>query len=415
VAVVGLLAALAAGAGLRLAYGDDIEYKADEAWTFEHSRATALADPWVGMPSSVGLPNPGMSLWVFVLLERASGAADPPALARCVQCLNIAALLLLAWFAWRHVAPPQRELWLWAVALVAVNPLAVLFHRKLWPPCVLPLGTVVFLWAWWYRHHRGAAFVWGLVGICLGQIHMSGFFFAAGFALWTALFGRGGQRPAWGSWLVGTLLGGLPLIPWAFQVMLGHGSTHPPNPGRWKHALEGKFWLRWLTEACGFGADYTLEGHFSDFLAGPRLAGFPTGLTGVLHGVLLVAGLLVLGRAAWHLWRRRGWGLEAGSPTGLALGASFGGFGLLLTLSCVSLHRHYMIVLFPLELVWLAWLALLPPGQRRLGRGLLLSMCLAQLLISVRLLGYIHASTHLHSEYGTPYSAQIAASGGLQK
>ncbi len=147
--VLGIVLALVAGAGLRLIWPADIEYKADEAWTFEHSRQADL--PWLGMPSSVDIPNPGMSLWVFIGLQRLSGAEDPPALARAVQCINIAALVLLVVFAFWYVPRSEREPWLWAAALVAVNPLAVLFHRKIWPPCVLPLLTLLMLYGWWYR------------------------------------------------------------------------------------------------------------------------------------------------------------------------------------------------------------------------------------------------------------------------
>src|SRR5262249_23742786 len=186
--VLGIILALLAGASLRLIWPEDIEYKADEAWTFQHSRDAAL--PWLGMPSSVDIPNPGMSVWVFVLLQRLSGAADPPALARAVQLVNAAALVLLVCFAFPHVLRGEREPWLWAAALVAVNPLAVLFHRKIWPPCVLPLLTLAMLYGWWYRRRRGPAFVWGLVGVCLGQIHMAGFFFATRFVLWALLFDR---------------------------------------------------------------------------------------------------------------------------------------------------------------------------------------------------------------------------------
>ena len=51
----------------------------------------------------------------------------------------------------RKVPVVEREAWLWAIALVAVNPLAVLYHRKLWNPSLFPLLTVCFLWCWWHR------------------------------------------------------------------------------------------------------------------------------------------------------------------------------------------------------------------------------------------------------------------------
>jgi 4-amino-4-deoxy-L-arabinose transferase-like glycosyltransferase len=385
-----------------------MEYKADEAWTFEHARGTDLVGvPWLGMPSSVDVPNPGMSLWVFVALRGLSGAHDPPGLARAVQVANCLALVLLAAFAWRRRGG-EREAWLWAAALVAVNPLAVLFHRKLWPPCVLPLLTLAALWGWWHRGRRGPAFVWGLVGACLGQIHMAGFFFAGGFALWAFLFDR--RRAAWRAWLAGSLLGALPLVPWAWHLW-NHPSGRPVNPERWVHALEGKFWVRWFTESFGLGIDYTLGPHFREFLSWPVVHGRPTWLVGVCHLLIAAGAAALLVRAGVGLVRDRrdlaGRWVGRASPTAFTQSAALWGFGLLLTLSCFSIHRHYMIVLFPLEALWVARLAL--GGRARAGRAALGALWAAQLVISATFLAYVHDRQHIHSEYGSTYAAQRAA------
>ena len=435
--ILGITLALFAGAALRLIWPCDIEYKADEAWTFQHSRDAEL--PWIGMPSSVDIPNPGMSLWVFMLLQRVSGAEDPPALARAVQLVNVAALLLLVGFAFRHVPRAEREAWLWAAALVAVNPLAVLFHRKIWPPCVLPLLTLAMLYGWWYRQRRGAAFLWGLLGVCLGQIHMAGFFFAGGFVLWALLFDRPWHsklpalsselrdselstqnselKAAWGSWLLGSVLGALPMLPWLVHL-LTHPSTRPVNPHRWVHACELKFWIRWLTESFGLGIDYTFGPYFRDFLRYPVLAGRPTYLVAVLHGILAGIAVLMMMRAALALWcRRERWRdlwIGRASASAFTQNAALWGFGLLLTLSSFSIHRHYMIVLFPLEFLWVARLALgtneAAARSARLGRILLLTLWCAQLGLSANMLAYIHSRQNFTgTEYGIPYGAQTAA------
>ncbi len=414
--ILGLVLALVAGAGLRLIWVEDIEYKADEAWTFEHSREAGL--PWLGMPSSVDIPNPGMSLWAFVLLQRVSGADDPPSLARAVQITNIAALVLLVCFALRHVPRGEREPWLWAAALVAVNPLAVLFHRKIWPPCVLPLLTLMMLYGWWYRRRGGPAFLWGLMGVCLGQIHMAGFFFAGGFVLWALLFDRPWrERLALRSWLLGSGLGTLPLLPWLYYL-LTHPSERPINPHRWVHSCELKFWIRWFTESFGLGIDYTFGPFFAEFKSYPLLGGRPTYLVGLLHWFVSAVAILLLGRAAVLLWRQRErwrerW-IGRDSPSAFTQNAALWGFGLLLTLSSFSIHRHYMIVLFPLEFLWVARLALCPGGEqtpsRRRGRVLLMSLWIAQFLISANMLSYIHARQNFSgTEYGIPYGAQRVA------
>jgi hypothetical protein len=415
VTLLGIVVALVAGAGLRLVWPGDIEYKADEAWTFQHSHDAELS--WLGMPSSVDIPNPGMSLWVFMLLQRVSSAEDPPSLARAVQLVNVAALALLAVFAFRHVPRGEREAWLWATALVAVNPLAVLFHRKIWPPCVLPLLTLAMLYGWWHRRRWGHAFLWGLVGVCLGQIHMAGFFFAAGFVLWALLFDRPWrQRVAWGGWLLGSALGALPMLPWLFHL-LTNPSARPANPHRWVHACEMKFWIRWCTESFGFGIDYTFGPYFRDFLRYPVLAGRPTYLVGVFHCFLAVVTLLLLLRAIVQLWAKRDrWrevGIGRGSASAFTQNAALWGFGLLLTLSSFSIHRHYMIVLFPLEFLWVARLAVasdvVPPCSLRFGRALLLSLCFLQFLLSANMLAFIHSRPNFAgTEYGVPYAAQCA-------
>src|SRR5262249_3652581 len=151
-----------------------MEYKLDERWTYYHAQelAKGWSLPWIGMPSSMGIHNPGMSLWIFTAITKVFAIDDPRDLARAVQTFSILAIIVLAMFAWRIVPASEREPWLWAAALVSLNPLAVLFHRKIWPPSILPIFTILFLVAWWRRDRRAWAFVWGLVGSCLGQIHM---------------------------------------------------------------------------------------------------------------------------------------------------------------------------------------------------------------------------------------------------
>ncbi len=426
--ILGVVVALLAGASLRLIWPADIEYKADELWTFQHSHDTEL--PWLGMPSSVDIPNPGMSLWVFMLLQRLSGAEDPPALARAVQLLNVAALVLLIAFAFFHVPRAEREAWLWAAALVAVNPLAVLFHRKIWPPCVLPLLTLAMLYGWWYRQRRGAAFLWGLIGACLGQIHMAGFFFAGGFALWALLFDRPwSQRVAWRSWLLGSALGALPMLPWMVHLLL-NPSERPMNPYRWVHACELKFWVRWCTESFGLGINYTFGPYFREFLCYPLLGGRPTYLVAVLHCFVACVAVLLLLRALVRLAKQRSrWSelwIGRSCATAFTQNAALWGFGLLLTLSSFSIHRHYMIVLFPLEFLWVARLALSsefrvlssekPAGaselrtqnsELRRGRALLFSLCFAQFILSASMLAFIHTRQNFAgAEYGIPFGAQ---------
>src|SRR5262249_44475725 len=144
------------------------------------------------------------------------GVQTPPDLARAVQLVNVAALVLLCACALRLVPAEEREPWLWAAALAAVNPLAVLLQRKIWPPSVLPLFLVLLLAGWWRRDRRAGALLWGLTGALIGQIHLSGFFFAATLAAGTWLRRR--TSAAWRYWIAGGVVGLLPLLPWLMCV-----------------------------------------------------------------------------------------------------------------------------------------------------------------------------------------------------
>jgi hypothetical protein len=414
---VGLALALVLGAGLRLIWVQDIEYKGDESWTFERTQRVGQAEPfpWLGMPTSANFRNPGMSIWVFLLLSKLFASHDPTTLARAVQCLNIAALVLLVWFACRTIPKQEREPWLWAAALGAVSPLAVLLQRKIWPPSVLPLITLVFLACWWQRDRRWAAFAWGLVGMCLGQIHMAGFFFAAGFALWALLFDR--KRVAWLGWLGGSILGSLPLLPWLHYFLLQRGDG-PVAPFRWWHFLECKFWLRWFTEPLGISLEYTLEADFWDFLNYPLLRGQPLYFGWLLHGLVIAVACVLLVRTGVRLWRKAPqWAVPSSSKasaTAFTESASLWGFGVLLTALSLPIPRHYLAVAFPLEFVWLARWALGPSGRWRLGRPLLATLCVTQFLITASFLGYIHVNQRaIHGDYGTPYGAQRRAAPSL--
>ncbi len=411
--LVGLAAALALGVFLRLLWPLDIEYKADEAWMFERAQEVGRTEPWpwTANEASVGIPNPGLVVWVFLALDKLSGADDPAELARAVQVMNGAALGLLVLFVWRCVPRGEREAWLWAAALVAVNPLAVLFHRKLWSPSVMPAFTVVMLAGWWWRRRRGGAFALGLVGMVLGQLHLSGFFFAAGFAAWALLLDR--RRVAWRWWLAGCVVGFLPALPWVVTVL--RSPEGGPSRGiRWAHALELKFWARWMLEPLGFGIDYTLEGQFVDFLRYPLWGGRPTYLVLALHAVLALAAVAVAARGLRWLWgeRRRLFDAVVGrdTPSDFTVAAAFWGYGAVMTLSCCSVHRHYMVILFPLQFVWLARLVLpragAPAGVVNLGRALLLALCVSQALITANFLNYVHLNPAIRGEYGVAYGAQ---------
>ncbi len=411
---LGLAAALVAGAVLRLAWVRDMEYKWDEVYMFERTRDVGVAEPWpwLGMPSGVNLRNPGLSVWVFLVPGKLlGGAEDPTVLARIPQLTSIAALLFLVHFALRRVEEGEREAWLWGVALAAVNPTCLVLHRKIWAQSALAPFSVLMLAGWWARRARWGAFLWGLVGVLSGQVHLSGFFFAAAFALWTALFDRKGVR--WGCWLAGSLLGALPMVPW-LAYLAAAPSSDWPDSNRWANWVGQRFWFFWLIEPLGLGIYDPLLRHFWEYLTYPVIGGRPTYLAGAAYATAALVGVAAYSRGALRLWRQRPFFRELGagerSSTRLALGAALWGFGLLLTASGAIVHRHYWLVLFPLGFVWLARLALAGaggPAAPARGRALLLTLFVAQLVLSATFLVYIHANQGApRGWYGTAYGAQ---------
>jgi hypothetical protein len=257
---------------------------------------------------------------------------------------------------------------------------------------------VLFWIAWRYRHKKAGAFFWGLLGICLGQIHMSGFFLAGGVFLWTAFRGRLGR---WGYWLMGSLAGSIPLIPW-----LRYMAAQPGTGFHWKSLLwilYPKYWAYWVTDSLGVGHTYSLKTkQFLDFLRYPLVDGRGTYLVGVLHLVLITAGILILVSAKKARAFSRG--LRDSSETGLAVNSLLLAMGILLSLARVEIFRHYLIATFPLEWVWLSRLSLV---HLKLGRRYLMVIWTAQLLVTTAFLFYIH----LHhgdaaGDYGIAYQFQ---------
>jgi hypothetical protein len=99
------------------------------------------------------------------------------------------------------------------------------------------------------------------------------------------------------------------------------------------------------------------------------------------------------------------WGRVKGlAGTGLAVNTAFLLMGLLMTLACITVCRHYLIVTFPLEWVWLSKLSL---QDSRWGRKRLMVLWVAQLVLTASFLVYIHVNHgDVLGDYGIPYEFQ---------
>lgn len=406
-ALIGLLLAFAVGALARLIWVQDMEFKVDEAWMHELVRDFFREGRfvWLGMPSSQNLRIPGLSVWQFYPLGAAFGL-EPTGLARGVQVLNLLALAALAVFAWRVVPIEEREWWLWAVALLCVNPCAVLFHRKIWPPCAMTLGIVTLLACWWQRRSRWGSLGWGMLAALLFQIHVLFLFHVAALAGCTLLFDRRSVRWRW--WLLGGALGALPAIPWVWYMLTTHDGVGG-NAWKFSRLIEFKFWGYWVVEGIGVGMDYWFGADADRLLGWPTIAGRPTYGVALLQAIPIV--VLVCG-VARMLWRVRRDGLPFSGPgqSHLLLLAVFCGFGLSVTLAGLRFYRHYLLLAFPFPSLLLARLVLPPRGSASelwFGRRTLLAVCVANALMTAATLLWVHQhGGGERGSYGRSFASQ---------
>jgi hypothetical protein len=401
--------AVALGGVLRLAWPLEIEYKADEKFMFEHARAGSdEAWPALGMPSGAGgVPNPGMSVWLFRVLVQVTGVRTPVGLSRGVQVLNCVALLALAAFAFRQPEPDRRA-WLWALALAALSPTAILVQRKIWAQSALPLLCVGLLFAWRWRRRFSGALLWSALALVAAQIHMSGFFFFAALTLWTLLFWRDSMH--WRGWAAGVALGGISALPWLRAMLLAPlpAGAHAP---RWLHFFGPEFWRLWLTDGFGLGLEHNLGGDLAAFLRGPAIAGRETWLiAAALLGLVVILALL-LAQFAVVVWRKRLaalWGLSRESSH--LLSAAFFGYGVLLSLPALALYRHYLLITFPLPYLWLAAVALAPaPRLRAVNEKILLVALALNLFLNAQLFAFLRENGGApHGDFGVSWRVQTA-------
>ena len=396
------LVALACGTILRLIYPRDAVWEPDQIWNFEHGIGTGSTLPWswLGMMSSGGIPNPGMSLWIFVLLVRVLGITKPEQLSRTVAVMSILAIVLIGFWALVQLHGSDREVWLAAGAIAAVNPIAVSLDRVIWAQSTLPLLAVAFWIGVWNRDRWWGAFLWGCMGACLCQIHLAGFFVCAAAFLWVLLFKRRGPR--WWAYAVGTAIAGWPLVPWLILLATRHSIPHTSSI--WDH-FPGRVWLWWLLSDSGLAVKYLAANfwrlRFGVFLREPRIFGIQTYGAAFVYVALTVLLFGALGVSFWHLFRqRREWKREllvGDTQTAFLIRTAVIGFAGLITLLPATVFVHYFLAAFPMGFVWVASLFVRAPlGTPALRRAALLAVVILQLVVAIAI------ATFLHREFAAP-------------
>ncbi|MBV8887592.1 MAG: hypothetical protein JO235_26840, partial [Chroococcidiopsidaceae cyanobacterium CP_BM_RX_35] len=284
-----------------------------------------------------------------------------------------------------QIAPQKRQPWLWGLAIASVNPLAVVLSRKIWIPDLLtPFCFLVFLGHWFRKKHWGG-FLWGIAGALIGQVHMGGFFYTFGLLLatiWHDHKHKTLKKTKWVIWLLGTVLGSIPLIPWLWAVS--------PQMGGYTRTIVSllvpKFYLHWWTTALGVNLSNPLKKAFwSYFLQEPVIFNIPTYL-------MIPAHLFLLGIGIYPIYKYFQSRKQPRTPVNedeidaelnFYLKALAFGVGGVFTLSGVTIQTYYLIIVFPFLYIWLA---LVYKNKTRL----LTTITLVQLFITLTFLTFIH-------------------------
>jgi hypothetical protein len=398
---------IAIGVILRLVWTSDMEWKSDEQWMYKKAHEVAATGeiPPVGMPSGGGIVNPGMSVGVFAAI--AEFTDDPISMDRVVQVVNVIALLGFLLFALKKVDLSERDIWLAGIALAAINPLAVIYSRKIWAQDVLPIFSFLLILGNANRNKHYGAFLWGCIGALIGQIHMSGFFFAGGIFIYTIFYDRYHHKPIrWLAWLAGTIVGGFPLIWWVQYILTNHQQSFQS----WTHIFEFGFYLHWLLDSHGLDiAAASARKEIVDFIKEPVIGGIATYLIALAHAILLGA-LLLTGRYLYMYIRRVLPLLKKDHITKYLFGSTsllrfylfsiLIGLGVLLTLSGTVIPPHYIICAIPFQYIFLAKIF-------HEKRRVFLAIILTQLFITVTFLSYVHIHGGMQrGDYGKTYQSQ---------
>jgi hypothetical protein len=375
-----ILAIVVAGGALRLAAPHEFEFKADEARMVDLVRTARTTGElsWLGMATSQGVRNPGMSVWPFVALSYVFGA-DAFGLTQSVRVLSVLALIAAAAFGWWRLRGGDQQIWLAGVLLAAVNPIDIVLQRKLWAQSILPIFALLMLWLWMdrkrsWQHAAGL----GAVAAVIAQIHPSGMFVVAALlagALWDTE--RGKVR-----WTAAAL--GFAALAWPLYFWVGHviemasgaapGGSLPMSPKIWLlNVVSFRYVHLLLSNVAGIAMQHSLGSHFAAFVAHP--------IVFVAHLALIAMTLFALGR--WLL-RRCPMPVTELKPL-LVWGLL--GTGILMTAAGVFVQRHYYLGLFPLPHV--AFALVLRGDTSWMPVYVVAAL---QLVVSAAFLTFIHAN-----------------------
>ncbi len=292
--LLGLLLILLVATSLRLGYGGVIEYRKDEAdlTSIELDIAQGKPIPFLGIASSIGLPNSPMT--VYVLIPPFLISQDPMVAIAYIAILNVIGVGLLWLMSYRYFG---RGVALVAGLAYAVNPWAVMYSRKIWAqdyhtPFIL---LAIFLTLYGFIDKKRWAQILCLPIFLIGlQIHFASWSLVPIY-LWLVWHGR--KNTTWRILAVSGLLSVIVMIPYAVGIVQSLGNYKAIFPRDWTIDL--------ISQPAQHIANLTtglqLEGTFANDQAVDFLAQVPQpAALWAVSGLFALMGMI----AVWRKWPR---------------------------------------------------------------------------------------------------------------
>jgi hypothetical protein len=286
--------ALALAALLRLGNPVIIPYSGDEAELSLLAMQMTAGEglPLLGIPSSVGLPNSPMTVYLMAIPYALS--KSPVVATAFIAALNVIGVGLLGWLAWRIAGGIPALI---ATLLYAVNPWAVNYSTKIWAqnfhtPIIL-LALIFGILGFIDGRRWGQALC--LPTLLLGlQMHFAAW---ALLPIWAAMLWIGRARWSRRAVILSLMLGALTLLPYGIGVL-----TQPPasladrgESFSLRALLRPPGFMLWLTTGTG------IEQHVARAAAEDFRQQVPQiGLLAVWIGAAAIIGLGMLWR-----WRQQ--------------------------------------------------------------------------------------------------------------
>jgi len=413
--IVLALISLLVGLLIRLFWVQDMPFEMDQKWTMQRVMNWGVSEPfpWIGMRSSVGVPNPGLSVWGFIGLGALFGS-HPIGVATGVIFLNFFSLLILFIYAFKKTKGLEQNLWMWLISFNCVNPFSFHFNRNIWAQSLLPfLGTLVLL-SWLHRSKKSASFLLGLAGFSMGQIHLGGFFTFISLIFCTLVWDGMTQNKKINKkgLLLGVGVSSLGLIPWVlFKIQ---------NPSQSAaKVISSEIWYKiktltipriWIEDSLGVSIHYTLGHHFTNFLKLPLWNNNPTSFVYAAHvfiWALFIVLIFIFSIYFFKSVKKVNWkNLEIQHPFATVFLLFFISGCMAMTFGPFLFYRHYLLNLYPILFGFLPILIVYPVRSWSKAVGSLLWAL--QLFITLQFIHFIHVNGGAEkADYSVSYSKQM--------